>query len=123
MATRNVSDPRTTLRWADIRAGGLGLTRLDFVVMNPPFHDGGAEDRALGQAFIRRAAAALRPGGTLWLTANTHLPYEATLEGLFRQVEEIGGDAGFKLLQAAQPLKAKGAAPRAAAPTRARRGR
>ena len=35
------------------------LQDLDFVVMNPPFHDGGTEDRSLGEAFIRRAAAVL----------------------------------------------------------------
>ena len=51
--------------------------------MNPPFHDGGTEDRALGQGFIRRAAEVLRPGGTCWLIANRHLPYEGVLTPLF----------------------------------------
>jgi 16S rRNA (guanine1207-N2)-methyltransferase len=100
MATRNVGDPRATLRWADIRAGGLGLTRLDFVVMNPPFHDGGAEDQALGQAFIGRAAEALRPGGSLWLTANTHLPYEAPLKAAFKSVELKASAGGYKIYEA-----------------------
>ncbi len=85
---RNVDDPRVTVTWADARATDAVPERLDFVVMNPPFHDGGAEDRALGQAFIRRAAASLRPGGTLWLTANTHLPYEATLGEVFKEVTQ-----------------------------------
>ena len=58
--------------------------------MNPPFHDGGTEDQALGQAFIRRAAEALRPGGTLWLVANRHLPYEATLSAAFKTVDAEG---------------------------------
>jgi 16S rRNA (guanine1207-N2)-methyltransferase len=100
MATRNVGDPRATLRWADIRAGGLGLTRLDFVVMNPPFHDGGAEDQALGQAFIGRAAEALRPGGSLWLTANTHLPYEAPLNAAFKAVALKASAGGYKIYEA-----------------------
>ncbi len=74
-ARRNVGDPRVTVTWADARAADAVPERLDFVVMNPPFHDGGAEDRTLGQAFIRRAAAALRRAGrTLWLTANTICP-------------------------------------------------
>lgn len=100
MARRNVSDPRASLRWADIRAGGLGLSRLDFVVMNPPFHDGGAEDQALGQAFIARAAEALRPGGTLWLTANTHLPYEAPLNAAFKSVALKASAGGYKIYEA-----------------------
>ena len=100
MATRNVHDARATLRWADIRAGGLGLARLDFVVMNPPFHDGGAEDQALGQAFITRAAESLRPGGSLWLTANTHLPYEAPLNAAFKSVALKASAGGYKIYEA-----------------------
>jgi 16S rRNA (guanine1207-N2)-methyltransferase len=100
MAKRNVGDPRATLRWADIRTGDLGLARLDFVVMNPPFHDGGAEDQALGQAFITRAAEALRPGGSLWLTANTHLPYEAPLNAAFKSVALRASAGGYKIYEA-----------------------
>ncbi|MGF3021734.1 class I SAM-dependent methyltransferase [Methylobacterium aquaticum] len=99
-ARRNVADPRATIAWADARDAGSVPGRLDFVVMNPPFHDGGAEDRALGQAFIRRAAAALRPGGTLWLTANTHLPYEATLGEVFREVTQRAAAHGYKIHEA-----------------------
>lgn len=100
MAARNVADPRATLRWADIRAGDLGLSRLDFVVMNPPFHDGGGEDQALGQSFIARAAEVLRPGGTLWLTANTHLPYEAPLRAAFKTVTLKASAGGYKVYEA-----------------------
>ncbi|QRE75841.1 class I SAM-dependent methyltransferase [Methylobacterium aquaticum] len=97
---RNVDDPRVTVTWADARDAGAVPERLDFVVMNPPFHDGGAEDRTLGQAFIRRAAAALRPGGTLWLTANTHLPYEATLGEVFKEVTQRASGHGYKIHEA-----------------------
>ncbi|TGD95727.1 class I SAM-dependent methyltransferase [Methylobacterium nonmethylotrophicum] len=99
-ARRNVEDPRASFAWKDARATDAVPERLDFVVMNPPFHDGGAEDRALGQAFIRRAAAALRPGGTLWLTANTHLPYEATLGEVFREVTPRAAANGYKIHEA-----------------------
>ena len=60
-ARRNVDDPRVTLPLGR-RAQPSALTGLDFVVMNPPFHDGGTEDRALGKAFIRAAARSLRHG-------------------------------------------------------------
>jgi 16S rRNA (guanine1207-N2)-methyltransferase len=62
------------------------------------------ENRALGQAFIRRAHQALRKGGALWLVANRHMPYEAVLNELFARVTPHvtpGGDAcGFKLYEA-----------------------
>ncbi|WP_245435333.1 class I SAM-dependent methyltransferase [Microvirga calopogonii] len=99
MAARNIGDPRAEPRWADIRSG-TGLKGLDFVVMNPPFHDGGAEDQSLGQAFIRRAAEALRSGGVLWLVANRHLPYEAVLKGLFKRVTPKVEANGYKIYEA-----------------------
>jgi len=99
MAGRNIADPRAALRWTDVRSG-TGLKGLDFVVMNPPFHDGGAEDRSLGQSFIRQAAESLRPGGVLWLVANRHLPYEAVLKPLFRRVTPTLEASGYKIHEA-----------------------
>ncbi|MGV7031428.1 class I SAM-dependent methyltransferase [Methylobacterium symbioticum] len=100
MARRNVADARATIAWADLRAPHPDLARLDFVVMNPPFHDGGAEDRALGQGFVARAAEALRPGGTLWLTANAHLPYERVLAERFSAVTQRAAEGGYKVYEA-----------------------
>ena len=99
-AGRNVADPRAHLHWADAADGDPGLTGLDFVVMNPPFHDGGAEDRALGQAFIATAAAMLRSGGVLWLVANRHLPYEAPLAAAFKAVTPRAEGGGYKVYEA-----------------------
>jgi 16S rRNA (guanine1207-N2)-methyltransferase len=99
MAARNIGDSRAAFRWADIRSGAQ-LNGLDFVVMNPPFHDGGAEDQSLGQSFIRRAAEALRPGGVCWLVANRHLPYEAVLRSLFRRVTPKIETTGYKVYEA-----------------------
>jgi len=98
-ARRNVEDPRAHFHWADARLAP-DLSGLDFVVMNPPFHDHGLEDRELGQGFIRRAHQMLRPGGALWLVANRHLPYEAVLKGLFSRVAARGEGAGFKIYEA-----------------------
>ena len=100
MARRNVADPRATILWADIRTPGLVPGKLDFVVMNPPFHEGGAEDQALGRAFVARAAEVLRPGGTLWLVANAHLPYEATLQAAFRSVAVTAQANGYRVYEA-----------------------
>ena len=98
-ARRNVADPRAAFHWADAR-GGLGLAGLDFVVMNPPFHDAGVEDKALGQALIRSAHQMLRPGGVLWMVANRHLPYEAVLAEAYGRVAPKGEAQGFKIYEA-----------------------
>jgi 16S rRNA (guanine1207-N2)-methyltransferase len=99
-ARRNIEDPRADFHWADATGADVPLTSLDFVVMNPPFHDGGFEDKALGQAFIKRAFGALRKGGSLWLVANRHLPYETTLTGLFATVEVKIERGGYKVFEA-----------------------
>ncbi|HZH10844.1 MAG TPA: class I SAM-dependent methyltransferase [Microvirga sp.] len=98
MTARNIEDKRAETLWADVRSTRLG--GLDFVVMNPPFHDGGTEDQSLGQSFIRKAAEALRPGGVLWLVANRHLPYEGVLKPLFRRVTLQAEVAGYKVYEA-----------------------
>ena len=98
-ARMNVTDPRVTFEWADART--LEATGdLNFVVTNPPFHDGGAEDRRLGQAFIQKAAGMLGKGGVLWLVANRHLPYEAELNAAFKRVTKVADAGGYKVYEA-----------------------
>jgi len=98
-AQKNVGDPRVTFEWADARTLEVGGD-LDFVVTNPPFHDGGTEDKRLGQAFVRQAAAMLKKGGVLWLVANRHLPYEADLKAAFKRVAMVADAGGYKVFEA-----------------------
>ncbi|MBB4198040.1 methyltransferase [Rhodoblastus sphagnicola] len=99
LCARNVDDSRAKIVWEDVRR--LKKTEpLDFVVMNPPFHDSGHENKGLGIAFIERAAEFLRTGGVCWLVANRHLPYEAALEGKFRSVAPVAAASGFKVIEA-----------------------
>ena len=107
MARENVPGDGVTTLWTDVRTARDLPSGLDYVVMNPPFHDGGAEDRALGQVFIQQAAAMLRPGGMLWMTANRHLPYEATLTPLFDTVDVIDQAKGFKIFAAQKKTMSK----------------
>ena len=102
----NVADARAEFHWAD--ATTVRLPKLmEHVVMNPPFHAGRDADPALGLAFIGAAARALAPDGVLWLVANRHLPYDRALKALFREVQEIGGDAAFRVTRAAYPVRAR----------------
>jgi len=99
-AEHNLDDPRIAVLWADLRRAPPGLADLDFVVMNPPFHDGGAEDRALGVAFIEAAARMLGKRGVCWLVANRHLPYEAALATAFPAVAVKAEGGGYKVFEA-----------------------
>lgn len=98
-ARLNVEDMRATFEWADVRTLPTAGV-LDFVVSNPPFHDGGAEDRRLGQGFIRQAAALLRRGGVAWIVANRHLPYEHELKEAFGRVRPVIEGGGYKVFEA-----------------------
>jgi 16S rRNA (guanine1207-N2)-methyltransferase len=97
-AGKNITDPRAEISWADATEAEFG--GLDFVVMNPPFHGEGHEDRKLGIAFIHTAAAGLRKGGTLWMVANRHLPYEPALTARFHRVTLVIETGGYKVYEA-----------------------
>ncbi|RZJ97110.1 MAG: class I SAM-dependent methyltransferase [Brevundimonas sp.] len=99
VARRNVEDPRVTVEQADVRTLPVNGD-LDFIVTNPPFHDGGAEDKRLGQTFIRQASGMLKKGGALWLVANRHLPYEAELNEAFKRVRMVADTGGYKVFEA-----------------------
>lgn len=105
-ARRNVTDDRAVLHWADATAF-TPEARVGTVVTNPPFHTGRAAEPDLGRAFIATAARCLMPSGSVWLVANRHLPYERTLADLFIEVDEAGGDAGFKILHARRPKRSR----------------
>lgn len=103
-ARLNIADPRASFHWADATRWAPA-TPYGGIVMNPPFHTGRAADPGLGRAFIASAARSLAPSGHLWMVANRHLPYEAALRDLFREVSEIGGDGAFKVFHASRPKK------------------
>ena len=106
-AKLNVEDPRADFAWADAITWRPDVP-VDHVVTNPPFHAGRKADPALGQGFIRAAAAMLKPKGQLWLVANRHLPYEGTLKDAFRTVELHAESPSFKIFHASSPTRRKG---------------
>ena len=100
-AARNLAgDARAQVSQHDLRQPPPDLAGLNFVIMNPPFHDGGLEDRNLGQAFIQRASALLRKGGVLRMVANIGMPYEAVLAEAFARVKPLRQAQGYKLFEA-----------------------
>ncbi len=105
-ARRNITDPRATFHWADVR-NFKAPHLMDTVVMNPPFHAGRDADPALGVAFLRAARAMMAPNGSLWVVANRGLPYMPVLAGLFRNVEDAGGTPAFRLTRCSLPLRSE----------------
>lgn len=94
--------------WHDVTAG-LPQS-YDVIVSNPPFHTQSRTDRPdIGRRFIAAGAAALNPGGQLWLVANRHLPYETVLTEAFGQFRIVAQQQGFKIVAAtkSRPTKAK----------------
>ncbi len=85
--------------WHDVTSG-LPRSRYDWVMMNPPFHEGKGTDVDLGRRFVSAGADALAPGGTLLLVANRHLPYEALLDARSLTVRQIAQTKTFKVIEA-----------------------
>lgn len=100
---RNVDDlaafPPVGIFWEDFTASPKEGD-ADWVIMNPPYHQGKTEAIALGQEFITSAAKRLKPGGTLLMVANAHLPYEKILQSHFSAVEKCHEGGGFKIFKA-----------------------
>ena len=86
--------------WEDLTAPVSTLHDLDFIVMNPPFHEGKGTDISIGRAFIKTAAQSLRHGGQLWMVANSQLPYEAVLDEFFESLQKTFEAEGFKIFNA-----------------------
>jgi 16S rRNA (guanine1207-N2)-methyltransferase len=86
--------------WEDLTAWFPEHRDLDFIIMNPPFHEGKTADSDIGRAFIKTAYKSLSPGGSLWMVANAQLPYEDVLLEKFTSVEKKFEGQGFKVFMA-----------------------
>ena len=104
MAKLNLAAKKNATRffWHDILSEKIPAA-YDAVVMNPPFHDMQTSNPDIGRDFITAAAAALKPGGQLWLVANTHLPYEEILAETFGRFQSVVREHGYKVLTAINP--------------------
>ncbi len=84
-----------------------GLNGLDWIISNPPFHQGRGTQYDIAREFLQWAPRTLRLSGQIAVVANQFLAYEPLLEQGFLRSKELHRDAGFKVLWAEKPKKLK----------------
>lgn len=84
--------------WTNIDKDIIDIPPLDFVVMNPPFHEGHDKNIDLGLSFIKKAKECLKKDGKLFLVANQFLPYEDALIENFGRMTKVLKQDGFKVI-------------------------
>lgn len=73
---------------------------FDWIISNPPFHDGIATDYRFTEKFIADAKWMLKPGGRLRIVANAHLKYVPSIEAAFGNCKIIKETMRFRILEA-----------------------
>ncbi len=75
-----------------VRDDGLSLqadASADVILFNPPFHSGAAVHSDTSVRLFAEAGRVLKPGGELWVVANSHLGYKPILINLVGETKEI----------------------------------
>eukprot|EP00658_Telonema_sp_P-2_P041286 TRINITY_DN29516_c0_g1_i3.p1 TRINITY_DN29516_c0_g1~~TRINITY_DN29516_c0_g1_i3.p1 ORF type:complete len:910 (-),score=183.72 TRINITY_DN29516_c0_g1_i3:361-3090(-) len=70
---------------------------FDWVVSNPPVHNGKSQDYTVLQELVRGTPDRVVPGGVLWIVAQVHVPVGCIMEaeGLLEHVEVAATDGRF----------------------------
>ncbi|MFP3466727.1 class I SAM-dependent methyltransferase [Leifsonia sp. SIMBA_070] len=92
-AANGVGDRVTVVRDDGLasRPGGSA----DLIVLNPPFHIGGAVHTGTALRLFADAGRVLAPGGELWTVWNSHLGYRPALERSVGPTRQIARSAKF----------------------------
>lgn len=75
-----------------VRDDGLSLqadASADVILFNPPFHSGAAVHSDTSVRLFAEAGRVLKPGGELWVVANSHLGYKPILNNQAGETKEI----------------------------------
>lgn len=67
----------------------------DLIVLNPPFHIGGAVHTGIAHRMFADAVRVLAPGGELWTVWNSHLGYRSALERTVGPTRQITRNPKF----------------------------
>lgn len=102
-AKRNLRSPKAHFHWTDVTRPQDIDGQFDWVISNPPFHEGRKSEPSLGQAFIATAAKILKKHGTFLMVANRQLPYERSLDAHFRHWEKQQETNHYKIFLCKAP--------------------
>jgi 16S rRNA (guanine1207-N2)-methyltransferase len=103
-----------------LAANGVGATVLasdglaeltgsfDWIVSNPPFHQGIRNELDTTHRFFSGAANFLRPEGRILIVCNRHLPYPKWLAERFGTVETLSADRRYTVIQAGHGTPRRG---------------
>lgn len=78
------------------------------VLLNPPFHEGGAVGDHIALRLFEEAARHLAPDGELLMVGNRHLGYHRSLRSFFSRVEQLHASPRFVVFRCAGPRQAGG---------------
>lgn len=71
--------------------------KFDFIVSNPPFHDGKETNYNAAETLIKQSKTFLNTNGKLCIVANSFLPYHQLLDDNFKRVDVIAKTPKFKV--------------------------
>ncbi len=77
--------------------------RFDWIISNPPFHRGVANDLDIAADFFRRSGTFLAEKGRILVVFNRHLPYSGWLRKYFKKVDCLASGREFTIIQASEP--------------------
>lgn len=77
---------------------------LDWVICNPPYHDGHKELTHIAMTMFKQSAQKLKDNGKLLLVANRHLPYRKTLNKYFLDVKLLSANPKFNVFLCSLPM-------------------
>lgn len=88
---------------------GNGLSNIaiqpDWVLCNPPFHDGAKQLTDIAIMMFEQSAKKLKDDGRLLVIANRHLPYFKALSKRFQTVKTIASNSKFHVYLANTPKR------------------
>lgn len=93
-------------RVAVVRDDGLASqpeSSADLIVLNPPFHIGGAVHTGIAHRLFADAGRVLAPGGELWTVWNSHLGYRPALQRVVGPTRQIARNPKFTITASRRP--------------------